>query len=1142
MSSRLLTVQTGAVGNAAEIAGILAKSPGAAVGAVLRRGRAPQVAVDAKITAPQRLVMVTKVHTEPKRVEIVVGTTSSKFPRGGTLELIKTATSGSIRFFDAEKEGNELLNDNITARICTSGELNAGFHMFAQGDKPSGDLDDVQLKLTLDPGPTTGDTAQITLTAVELTLDISPPRNSSANPFTPLPQPQVLPPNVTPTDKWFAGVLINAQDPDNTQPRAQLIVRQVKPPGFDGELVLRQVGVVSEKAGKTVNRAQLFENEIPGPKQTPKVTEKAKTNPFFFKAKTITSPDGRQFFIEGKTVSATLRDTAFQLGIKNVENDGDRVAFAVAVAPLITADSKIVVAKKAHTNPSRRKISLRTSAAFDGKGTLKRLDSGPIKFFDKLIAGIEIDLTGTGREFSPDEMKKGVDIFAESANPSSKVDECELTFSLEQGPKPVGGPATLALTAFEITLSIFAPRETPGVTPAELSSTEKIKPGRFVIAQDAKRNHQRARIVVQPPNPSAPVGTFVLEPLEKKRLQLFTEETPAPGQKALTTPHTIDSDLVKPGGAEFFIEGKNAGKKLGDTGFRLGIQKLEKECDRVVMTVLPDPSLPGPFLVGEHDYTGSFTIPDTTETIGIETAFDFGIPVGATVTIPSFDVNLTALVRYPAKEAGKDKEVAAELPKYPLIIIAHGNHTSLFPDGKRVGSFTGLEYLARHFATYGYIAVSIDLDDMNLDLTGPTPTEAVPDRDPAIIQRGLTVIEHIKKWVTFNASDPIFKTKVDIDQIGLLGHSRGGETVVSAHKTNIDNGLGHKIKGVVSIAPTDFLGFVLPPPTPYLVIYGSADNDVSVGWPFRLYDRASPPKAMIFVYGAMHNRFSTHPDWLGKIQCPPRCEDSKDGRAISRPAHLDIAKGYSLGFFELFFRNQQDHQFLFKRYGRPSTVAAAVELHHQVQDTTRKVVDDFELPLLDRANPLPPQLAANAKKNSLNLDVDQVNLATPSGLDKPLTEASLRKRDLDFFWHETVGTMIAWDTAGAKYTTEVGGLDVSTFQVLSFRVTQRLGSALNPSPAGLAPGSVQDFSVSLIDSANRSASVAVSTITTIPFPYKRFEKAAENKSALKTIRIPLSAFTAINGALDLKAIKTVAFELNRTPKGEVAVDDIEFSN
>lgn len=541
--------------------------------------------------------------------------------------------------------------------------------------------------------------------------------------------------------------------------------------------------------------------------------------------------------------------------------------------------------------------------------------------------------------------------------------------------------------------------------------------------------------------------------------------------------------------------------------------------------------MPGPFAVGEHDYTVAppFTVPATTERLSDQTVFDF-VEAGVVVSDPnisfgSFPVTLRALVRYPAQTSGVDRPIATVLARYPLVIIAHGNHGVEDAAGNRVESFRGLEYLARHLASYGYIAVSIDLNDMNIPI----------DRDPAIVQRGLTILEHIAQWDTlFNASDPIFAGHVDLDQVALVGHSRGGEAVVSAHRSNVDDARGFAIRAVVSIAPTDFLGITLPP-VPYLVVYGSEDGDVSIGWPFRLYDRASALKAMVFVYGAIHNRFSTDPDWLALI-------DSTDARRLSEANHLDLARGYGLGFLDMVMRNVGDHAQLFKRNGRPSTIPAAVELHHQVQDPTRLTVDNFDQGALNRAIPLPPQLATRAGTNSLGGAVTVAGLAVPTGLANARTEASLQHRDIAPFWHDTVGGMVAWDAAGGTYTTAVGDRNVSAFAVLSFRVAQRFDSARNPNPAGATtPGAPQDCTVALVDSGGEVASVRAGTIALIPFPYKR-TTAALTKSALKTIRIPLSAFTNANSSLSLTSVRSVRFELGPAARGELAIDDIEFSN
>jgi hypothetical protein len=569
----------------------------------------------------------------------------------------------------------------------------------------------------------------------------------------------------------------------------------------------------------------------------------------------------------------------------------------------------------------------------------------------------------------------------------------------------------------------------------------------------------------------------------------------------------------------------------------------------VTILVIGDPSLPGPFAVGEHEYTEPdlFKIPKIEEIVGTESAFDMGVPQGFSFSHDSFKVSLRALVRYPADISGKDKPVSSKQPTYPLIAIAHGNHRPLYPSGTRVESFRGLEYLARHLASHGYIVISIDLDDMNINLA----TGSKLNRDPAIIQRGLVILEHITAMEKRNTSGPLFTGKVDMNNIGLIGHSRGGEAVVSAQKTNVDDSRGRKIKGIVSISPTDFLG-ITHTSTPYLVIYGSADGDVSPGWPFYLYDRAAPPKAMIFVYGAIHNRFSTDKDWLGKVQCPPFCLDSADSRRLGEDEHKNIAKGYCLAFFENFMRKQIGFETFFMCYDRPPSVAA-VELLHQYQDSNRLVIDDFEQGVLDRTKAIPPQLADRAKKNTLAGNVAVSGLSLPEDisdastqaslpLSDALTEASLRRRDMKQSWHETIGALVAWDSVGGAYTTQLGGLDVSPFPVLSFRVAQRFGSVRNPSPAGVAPGADKDFFVRLVDSTGRVAEVRVGTITDIPFPYKRSDDTNLTKSALKTIRIPLSAFVSHNSLFDTHAVSSIVFLFGLSARGEIAIDDIEFSN
>jgi hypothetical protein len=228
--------------------------------------------------------------------------------------------------------------------------------------------------------------------------------------------------------------------------------------------------------------------------------------------------------------------------------------------------------------------------------------------------------------------------------------------------------------------------------------------------------------------------------------------------------------------------------------------------------------------------------------------------------------------------------------------------------------------------------------------------------------------------------------------------------------------------------------------------------------------------------------------------------------------HKSFAKGYCLAFLERHVRGDEAFD-LFLAHGAVPATVAAVEHHAQYQETGALVVDDFEQP---GAN---PELT-----NTLGQAV-AVAGAT-------VTERALTRLGTPSFVHATSGGMIVWTAAGGTYTSQLGSRDVSAFQVLAFRVAQRNGSAQNPA------GAAKDFSVRLTDDAARTATLAVSSATTIPAAILR---GGATKSTLKTVRLRLDAFKAANPNLNLAALTAITFEFNVTPQGEVAVDDIEFS-
>jgi hypothetical protein len=291
--------------------------------------------IQAHIDPASLVVVVKKTYTSPARRAVTLRADAG-FVGTGTFERSKKA----VRFFTAAVGGTELAFDPKEQHVFTDKELTAkdGVKLFAEGVTASTALDDVVLTLKLTPTPDpagapapVGPPATAKMTAVELKLDIFMSRTAVGKEPAPLPQPPATPP-AAPTDKWFEGRFVHIQDPGNHHGRALMIVR-VQPSAFAGDLVLRQVAVTGNNVTGLDTKVKAFDKD----KERPVAGEAAKGNPHEFNAGTIPK-EGLRFWVEGSTVSAVLRDTGFQLGIKNLENDGDRVRMTVVRFSNLQAD------------------------------------------------------------------------------------------------------------------------------------------------------------------------------------------------------------------------------------------------------------------------------------------------------------------------------------------------------------------------------------------------------------------------------------------------------------------------------------------------------------------------------------------------------------------------------------------------------------------------------------------------------------------------------------------------------------------------------------------------------------------------------------------------------------------------------------
>src|SRR5258706_463995 len=568
----------------AHLAGILARTGLAQGGAVVHRVRPLAAIINPSITpASPIIIVVKKSYTRPARVRITLRA-SGRVRQSATLTRIVVPFSANIDLF-ASRQSTTPISFTPTGRPNESelripaAELNLGKVLFAESTAPSFNLDDYRLRLSLATGPTSGDAVEVNVVAVSLTLDIHAPRTSPGAVMPALPQPpDPRPAPGAANDKWFGGLQLNSQDPGNSQQRAELRASAF-PSNFPGVLLLRAVAVSGDIITGASNKAVLFEDEIPGPRQLPPITETARVA-VEINAANAAFP-GKQLFAEGRIQSTALRDVGFQLGIKDLENDGDRVALTVSVAPVLTVDKNIIVVKKPHTNPARRSMTVRASSTFGRTGTLTRAPGGPvIKVFNP--AGNEITDLATGHSFTSTQLNAGVQLAVESTVPSGGENDIQFNLVLTPGgPVPVGAPANTRMTAVDLILDIGLTRPAPGVTPPLMSATDKINPGRFVQVRNAAFTHERAMIILRPPNPRIVLSVVLratstqVPPPASAQLRAFGIEGPAGGQSAHPNPVTFPSSFVTSGGGlEFFVEGTSASTAVRDTGFQYGIDGI----------------------------------------------------------------------------------------------------------------------------------------------------------------------------------------------------------------------------------------------------------------------------------------------------------------------------------------------------------------------------------------------------------------------------------------------------------------------------------------------------------------------------------------------------------------------------------------
>lgn len=490
---------------------------------------------------------------------------------------------------------------------------------------------------------------------------------------------------------------------------------------------------------------------------------------------------------------------------------------------------------------------------------------------------------------------------------------------------------------------------------------------------------------------------------------------------------------------------------------------------------------------------------------------------------------------------------------YPIVVILHGNHatcgrgsnprvddrvdyttTGSCPSGYVVTpNHAGYAYLAEKLASWGFIAVSINAN------RGITAGSGASGDSGLNLARGRLVLKHLQRLSEWNKNGGTpsslgveLKGRLDFGQVGLVGHSRGGEGVRAAYNLYRDTGSAWParilsplaIRVISEIAPVDgqTSRVLNADGTTWSVLLPLCDGDVSNLQGIKPFDRMMrmsselPPrqKAAIAVWGANHNFYNT--EW--QVSDASRCtaqtplfssgigsvsQQSTAAHPVLALMRGNLGSGADAAFNKLFT----------SRYALPAALTMITPIERSFQDSASGsvgiVLDDFD------------KAAGTSSAGAAN---EASGVTVKHGIAGLRHDPSQRAASL------------TWSRASAStyfqsnFTAAGAGRDVSPYAFLNLRAA-RQSSTLNP-----ATPLATSFKIQLVDAdGNRSTPVALSAHMRLTGPVGG---PGGTHVVLQSAQIPLASF----GTFALTKVRGVRLVFDETASGAIYVSNIRFSN
>lgn len=489
------------------------------------------------------------------------------------------------------------------------------------------------------------------------------------------------------------------------------------------------------------------------------------------------------------------------------------------------------------------------------------------------------------------------------------------------------------------------------------------------------------------------------------------------------------------------------------------------------------------------------------------------------------------------------------LPKgdgpFPLVMMVHGNHSMIdYSDA-------GYAYLGNLLASRGIIAVSVDENFINAHWSGDFRGKEMP-------ARGWLLLKHLQQWKKWNSGgQDELEGKVDMDNIALIGHSRGGEAVSIAAAFNTlnrfpDNAnetfdFGFGIKGIVTIAPTDYRydRQITLKDINYLSLQGAYDSDETSFWGMRPYHRLTFSedfkgfKAGLYINHANHGQFNS--TWGRADFGPPMAWLLNLKPLMAGEDQRQVAKVYISAFVEAVLKQNQEYRPMLQNVDLVEDWLPKETYQSQYADNRKEILLDFEEDIDVGSAPAGIQLHGKNLKVWREMELtardggSQENNALVLGWSFAQKNKSDSLPSYSIKFPDSLKNFTHMDTL--VFSMAVG--DIDELKIKDKKIQKKINRYNG-----------YDFSIVLEDSLGNTAKVASKNV--ISFPKKirsRFTKfkfldkqmmGKDTEVQLKGCYVPFSKFQFQQDSLDLEKMKSIHFVFDKDTLGIIVLDDIGF--